>query len=350
VRYFLFIPWMYLRLERKRVPSAEVAERARQEEIKLIDALLASGDSDGTIGRLARRRLKRLPTHVYWQGLQRWGIRLYPGSQDQYHRSLDRFYQGRDHAPRTDDGEPVPGGRMRNWHAGLPDAPADFPRAASMSLTREEADYLRERIVQRAPGSLLAFMVDHDIPPEDVAFPWEHPRLADFPAANREELLHARNFSELMHGAQLLYNLILAEMRKWDEPEQDFSERMGEWTELTGARRGEYERWDRKRFWATAQRGNLRVLVPTRTFVERWLTLAIESAGTDITRSDTARTLVRERERQLKRGQARVNGGRPLELWGGDSGSRQLDYRWAGTVRRFLADIQDGRARGPGDA
>ncbi len=32
-----------------------------------------------------------VPSSVYWQGLARWGIRLFPGSQTQYHRSLDGY-------------------------------------------------------------------------------------------------------------------------------------------------------------------------------------------------------------------------------------------------------------------
>src|SRR2546425_11443797 len=63
-RYFLFVPWIYLRLERQRIPSAEIARRARRAEIDLIERLLASGESDGVIGRLARATLQRLPSNI----------------------------------------------------------------------------------------------------------------------------------------------------------------------------------------------------------------------------------------------------------------------------------------------
>src|SRR5206468_369038 len=157
-----------------------------------------SDDSEGTIGINARRRLKRLPTHIYWQGLASWGIRVYPGSQSQYHRSLDRFYRSSALSIRTDDGEPLAGGRLRNWHVGIPGPPPEFPRKVSLSLTQVEAEYLRERIAQRAPQTLLAFMVDHAMSTDGTAFPWEHPDFARFPERNIGELFHARNFSELM--------------------------------------------------------------------------------------------------------------------------------------------------------
>ena len=343
--YFLFIPWMYQRLEKRKIPSAEVGERARREEIALIEALLASDDLDGIIGKRARRNLRRLPTHIYWMGLGTWGIRLYPGSQDQYHRSLDRFHAGRDHAPRGDDGEPMTGGRTRNWHPALPDPPEGFPREARLALRREDAEFLRERILNKAPGTLLAFMVDHDIPPEDADFPWEHSRYAEFPLKNRNELTHARRFSEVMHGAQLLYNLVLADLKKDEDGQQYFGERLREWREMLERGAEDYAGWDREEFWRTAKRGGLRLPHPTKLFVERWWNLVIDRRELDVGASREARTMVADRERQLKRGQARVNGGRPLDLWGGDSGSRQLDYRWNAIVRQILTDIQDGRAR-----
>lgn len=81
-RYFLFVPWMYLGLERRKVASNTVGKKARDEEIALIDVLARSDDAQGTIGVVARRNLKRLPSNIYWQGLGRWGIRVFPGSQD----------------------------------------------------------------------------------------------------------------------------------------------------------------------------------------------------------------------------------------------------------------------------
>src|SRR5262245_41662274 len=78
-RYFFIVPWIYLRLERSKTESAEVAQKAKREELALIDVLEASDDSSGTIGIRARETLKRLPSTIYWQGLGRLGIRTYPG-------------------------------------------------------------------------------------------------------------------------------------------------------------------------------------------------------------------------------------------------------------------------------
>jgi len=128
VAYFLFIPWMYLDLESRRVASSEIAARARSIELRLIDVLASSSDGAGTIGVQARRLLQRLPSSIYWQGLHVWGIRLPPGSQDTYHRSLDACYTVERRNGRNDDGEPIDGTVRRNWHRSLPPSPAGFPK------------------------------------------------------------------------------------------------------------------------------------------------------------------------------------------------------------------------------
>ena len=62
-------------------------------EIELARELEDSGETEGVIGRIAKEKLQRLPSSIYWQGLHVWGIRVFSGSQDEYHRSLDLFYQ-----------------------------------------------------------------------------------------------------------------------------------------------------------------------------------------------------------------------------------------------------------------
>jgi hypothetical protein len=57
--------------------------------------------------------------------------------------------------------------------------------------------------------------------------------------------------------------------------------------------------------------------------------------------SPTARSLIRERERRLKKSLARIDNPRAQELWTGDSGTAQLEFRWL-ISQRLLGDIFDG--------
>ena len=51
-RYFLFIPWIYLDLERRRIGSSRIASEARKVEVQLIEALarVHRGQGEGVTG------------------------------------------------------------------------------------------------------------------------------------------------------------------------------------------------------------------------------------------------------------------------------------------------------------
>ena len=84
-KYMLFVPWIYLRHEELEIPSMDIAQKARSDELNLIEALLDSGDTEGVIGKDARRKLQRLPSSIYWSGLGTWGIRLFRHFQKNNH-------------------------------------------------------------------------------------------------------------------------------------------------------------------------------------------------------------------------------------------------------------------------
>lgn len=60
-KYFLFVPWMYLDPERKKVPTAKVRGRARDFEIWLAKKL---GDAGGAIGKVWQSAMKS--SHIWY--------------------------------------------------------------------------------------------------------------------------------------------------------------------------------------------------------------------------------------------------------------------------------------------
>ena len=74
LRYVLFIPWIYRRLEARKVRSSDVERAARAAEVDLIGRLEQNEDAKGVIGVVARGSLVRLPSSLYWSALTRWGI------------------------------------------------------------------------------------------------------------------------------------------------------------------------------------------------------------------------------------------------------------------------------------
>ncbi len=340
-RYFLFVPWIYLALERKRVSSGEIARRARTLEVELIDALGSSDDTEGVIGIKARAGLKRLPSSVYWNGLGLWGLRVFPGDQDSYHRSLDRFYQQLTRMRRDDD-QDITAPQVRNWHRGLPIAPDGFPSGATFQLRFVEADYLRERILTGFPKTMLALLLDLPREREGSEFPWQHVRLADFPPHINALLRHAQNFADVMHGSALLYNLMLAEKRNDSDLMQDYRDTMVEWADEIRHAIHLLGRWDRDRFWQLIESEGARIPPSTRAFVETWCRLVLSHEDyRRVSEIQEARQLIQHRERMLKGSQSRLDNLRALELWNGAAGITKIEYRWRKT-QAIVGDILRG--------
>ena len=337
-RYLLFVPWIYLELERQRISSDRIAARARANEIRLIDALIAGGEGDGSgvIGVAARERLKQLPSYVYWNGLEILGIRLYHGSSDRYHRSLDDYYRLVREVPRGEGDEPTDGVRP-NWHVGLPPAPEGLLDATSFDLTAEEAAYLRERIHASAPGSMLDLLVSRARPARHVQFAWRHPDVMRLPKPLATSLEFAHVFSDAMFGASLLYSLMLAEARSFNDRAASFRGQLEEWSEQFSVPAS----WSWDEFWAVALLSNPRIPLLTRRFVEQWF--EVTSAGTGIADDSKPRALISDRERMTKGSQARLHNRRALELWSGTLGALRLTFRWQ-VVERIVNDILRGIA------
>ena len=91
------------RLEAKRISSEDIARASRNAEIALVPRLLESDDTDGVIGVRAGASLSRLPSHVYWVGLSRWGIFRLRQSQSWYHANFTRLARARNETHRADD-------------------------------------------------------------------------------------------------------------------------------------------------------------------------------------------------------------------------------------------------------
>ena len=335
-RYILFVPWLYLDYERKRVPSSRIAQRLRRDEIKLIHALKAAGE-EGVIGQVSGANLQRFPSSIYWNGLRQWGILRYSGSQGQYHRSVDRFH--RRQPERTDDGEPIAGWNGARWNMDRLEPPDGFPDRVDLSLTYDEAGVLRERLLLSCHDSLLATVVDRCDPvDEEVTSIWAHPQLSVFPEEQLAWIGHAHRFATAMYGAALLYNLMLAELRRDDELIVWYQERLTAWHEDLEGSWSSFQSWDRHAFWKLIG-GIGHIPIPTRHFVSQWLDILLSNVDlSGLTEHTRARRLVRDREVWLKRGRSRFESRRHLEMWSGAAGAFEMDYRWF-IARRMTNDI-----------
>jgi len=348
-RYFLFVPWIYKYYEDHREKSASISRKVRKREISLIRALKDAGE-DGVIGERSEERLNRFPSNIYWNGLRRWEILKFKGTQSQYHRSLNRYYEHLRLLPKPESSETeITLDTRVNWDPDIPKPPKGFPRA-TFELTFLEAEYLLDRLRSACPKSLMTHLVDYCSPvkTQDVNFPWLHPQKSDFPDHLKSWLFHAQNFSETMHGSALLYNLMLAERRKSDELIERYRSWISNWHRDLQDRMAELLHWNMTEFWSLLDVEVGPIHPKTRKFIKQWQNALFEDGRVmDPADNQTMREIVYGRETWLKRDASRLTSARHLDMWNGASGTGQLNYRW-GIGNRLSQDIQHGLMKGKG--
>lgn len=317
-RYLLFIPWIH-RAAAAKFTGTAVLSKANDQERKLIETMKAAGHTQGLIGRRAGASVAILPSNIYWSALGKLGIRDDAGAQPKWKVSID--------------------------------APEGFPSdvESGFSMSQNEAGWLQERILATSPKSYLAHLLATglDVDIIDIDSPWEHPSLDSASNEIRSLVEHARLFSLAIHGAALLYNLLVAE--KYENVKGPgkagfidvYRELLGDWTEqITADSRG-LGGWDLDNFWSAISTGRPPVPAGTKTFVDAWLTAVRAGEVGGAASSSQLRSLVAARERANKGEQSRLNNDRALKNWTGASGAGRLMYRWP-NVQTLVGDIQEG--------
>ena len=234
----------------------------------------------------------------------------------------------------------------RAWHAGLPTAPTSFPSQASFALTRAEARYLKGRVLENHRPSLFAFMLDRDYVDADVEFIWAHPASQHVPIELRRQIEHARCFSEVMHGAAILYNLFLGELDpRRDDVIKNCEAMLDEWFALLSERLLALTNWDREDFWKLLSAQMKVPSIATQQFVESWCRRVLIGNPATLRSDEGVKRLIFNREAEIKGALARCNNRRAREMWGGDAGLGRLGFRWS-NARIILCDISDGLVGG----
>ncbi|MET0885089.1 MAG: DUF6361 family protein [Mycetocola sp.] len=337
-RYMVLIPWCFVSASRPGLTPDAIAQRVETNERDLIASLKLQGETEGLLGRTAGRALKTLPSSIYWAALRQYGILRQPTLNQADAISLHGV------AGQTDDTED----RVRAWSPTLPPHPANITvdTAGGFALSASEAQWLIERMLEGTEGTVLAHLLDARPQPNSAA-PWADLACAAMAAPLMEQLQHARNFSFAMHGASLLYNLLLAEEYEragFDQvvgASELYRDELTQWQDERFNRFGELTGWDRSAFWHLIAVRNPRVAGASRLFVDRWLDIVTMPGNLNLESDLDSRNLITRREFNNKGAQARLRNRKLLASWQGGSGARPLVFRWP-QVRTVLNDIHNG--------
>lgn len=344
-RYFLFVPWLFREGARRGHGGPQLASWVEGRERRLIEALHRGGDPEGLIGRFARGAVQLLPSTIYWNSLRRFGILRHDGTMAQVAGLRQISRPAEDSTEFLERSDAV-------WAPSIPSAPDGFfdLKQCDFALTHDEATWLAERIVDASPDTLLQFLVLRGSrPTANSRFAWEDPEAAAATGPIAEALGEARRFALAMHGAALLYNVLLAEraaeldLTEHERLRDDFTDELDEWCSESEA--SDLGDWKLDRLWALAAEQGRPVSVRTRSFVDRWVALLRRGwTGQTLASNREARDLVATRELHQKGSQARLRNDRLMRQWGGASGTGRLNFRWP-FIKRLLEDIADGRER-----
>lgn len=350
-RYFLFVPWIYAEAQR-RWPTNLIAKAADMER-RLIPALIAGGEGApgrGVIGREVGIRVKTLPSAIYWGGLQRYGIfRLRGRTIRQYGQMVARGRTALDF-----EGELVE--RAPSFWAEAPEPPDGFfdLREESFTLSFDEADWLAERMLTTelppSPPNLLGELIrsirrgNHTFAEKDA--PWKLALPASTPGSVAEMVHESERFSSLAHGAALLYNLMLVEAfeiatdapHPWDV---DYAEALNTWAHDADDIRLADWCTNLGALWGCLAETGTRIPDSARLFVESFARGVTSIGPAGVVSDEALRSLVRSRELQHKKAQARFGNTKRLLGYPGYAGTSRMEFRWT-LVRQLLQDIADG--------
>lgn len=249
--------------------------------------------------------VRQPPDMILWAALGDWGVRLDPGRMHQVRaecvaRSVRRSGIEEE---LTDD--------SAVWHPVVCRLKPDpFPDDVTLELTPSEATLLKELLVDAEPvrrwaaaarlDSLLARLVDEGCPAA-VDLPWEHPAVGASPEL-REAMRHAGLFSDAIHGARLLYAVMVGEVRHDDDDFHDRATAAYEhWVRaIIEPRSEELADWsaDLQPFWRTVERVNSRI-GREKGFVRDWVAY-LRRDPERLPQDASARKLILDREHFAK--------------------------------------------------
>lgn len=346
-RYLLIVPWFAKVAASKKDAAGwfDWLERRMIQAFLDDDTVDAADRLVGLIGRDAGPKVKQLPSTAYWSALDAWQILTIPGTIPD---TLSRMAQsGR--STQEDDAEELAGRAASVWHPGVSEAPPGFPEATldgGFRLTPDEAEWLRERWLATADGSLLGHLARQQEPLSGQWAPWVEPACRSAEPSILAVLDEAERFSLALGGARLLYQLMVSERyvdRGYDRVELDLDvarTNLSEWAEEVEASAPLFDGWSSAGFWALVRSRNARVDEITRRFFNVWFDRVRRTEVATVADDDSLRRAVAAREQFLKRSQARLVNDKLLAGWQGGTPSR-VTFRWS-QVSRLVTDVLEG--------
>ena len=252
-KYFFLVPYACQRIEKKKFYQL----RKYKDELKRIEReqcnkLIESRNKDKKneynrtiIGSRAinnnNRWINNAPSNIYWGGLKAYGILKEDISLNEYLNLIMKNWNDEKKIKNTvnkkdeivDDENAYLKDKTSLWNI-LPETMGTENKRFSLDLTYDEANFLKNKIIQNKPDSLLAWMLKNDneldilnsteeikdLRYDDLMckiFNNQNNTIYDFlPEELKERYFLAKKFSDFFYVIQIRYNLIYSEFKNED--------------------------------------------------------------------------------------------------------------------------------------
>lgn len=291
-KYFFIVPRIlhdYLSRTPKDISAKEYLRQQENEIMQTLAEQNGYSDDFGVMGinvakqnrnrsRHRWKELMRKPSTIYWNGLRTY--KIYPGDLSIAHLldALDkktRYNRILGHqiteGEASDDRDAEISGM---FIFSLPDYDKNWRDYFTIDLTNTEADFLKNKIIDSQPDSLIAEILKDNKAIKDFLNADSFRTMCDMPFLNRirpenkSVVNTARDFWQIMYGAHIRYNILLHDRHGSEKVKNDCIYKWRQWVNLMKDFR--WDVFDRDLMWYITKKNSV-VKRFTEIFINYWM-------------------------------------------------------------------------------
>ena len=330
----------YLRRKENEVMNELAVKYDYSEDEKIMGISVAKQNRDVAPNKW--EELQRKPSVIYWNALRSY--KIYNGEL-----SLSNLLDVLDRKSKPDSAYtyiPIEGetsndkdAELTDSYFSLPDQPKKWQENLTIDLTPVEADFLKHRIIDEYPDSLLAMILKTKSATKDFLKSGsfndmcDMPFVKQLPAENRNIVYTARAFWKIMEGAHIRFNMLL---HKKAQGNKDYLKEVDNfWKDwVSEMKQFDWNNFDRNNMWLITKQHS-KVKTETEKFVNNWIDL-IENKDYNTSKLDA---LVFKQESDNKKSRSKLKPDHD-DYYAGWVGISDMDFRFR-NAKVIIKDIAD---------
>ncbi len=292
-----------------------------------------------------KKELARKPSSIYWNGMKAYGI--YRGQLPlsiflQHFDNKSIFGEKGFDAYDSESGDDRDANLNEESPFYLPDYDRKWSNDLSIDLSADEADFLKQKIIDRHPATLLAKTIGN------VEFTQQFldaaafsdlmgkPFINELPGSIKAVVQTAGKFWQIMDGAHIRYNIILHSRHGSSDKALEFTSKWNTWLNVMQA--FNWEEFNRPLMWEITK-SHSHVKPFTERFINEWMN-NISTSNFD---ADTLDGMVEKQELKNKGARSKLRPGND-DKYNNWIGIAEMNFRFR-NAKLIIQDIQEGGNR-----